>query len=135
MGEAIIAQIRLSVYDFSVYKLSVELKGLITLDATGGIVDVSSAVRRSGDLTEIDIIVSPNAKRCELGEVDPWRKRLAVKVSAPPEGGRANREVEELFTTILRSKATVSVGHTARMKVIQVNLDRDEVIKRLEAMK
>ena len=95
--------------------------------------DVSSAVRRVGDHTEIDIIVSPNAKRCELGEVDPWRKRLAVKVSAPPEGGRANRDVEELFSDVLGVKATVASGHTNRMKVIVVPMDATEVIKRLEA--
>ena len=97
--------------------------------------DVSSAVRRVGDHTEIDIIVSPNAKRCELGEVDPWRKRLAVKVAAPPEGGRANRDVEELFSNVLEVRATVSSGHTNRMKVIVVPMDATEVIKRLEAVR
>jgi len=96
-------------------------------------VDVSSAVRRVGDHTEIEIIVSPNAKRCELGEVDPWRKRLAVKVSSPPEGGRANRDVEELFSEVLGVKAVVGAGHTSRMKVIFAPLDAPEVIKRLEA--
>lgn len=105
------------------------------LDISDQNVDVSSAVRANGNATEIDIIVSPNAKRCQLTEVDPWRKRLGVKVGAPPEGGRANREVEEFFTELLGAKAVIISGHTARMKVVQVALDRAIVLEKLEAMR
>lgn len=89
------------------------------------------AMRSVGPGTEIDILVSPNAKRCEIGLVDQWRKRIVVKVAAPPEGGRANRDVEELFSEVLQAKATIVQGHTARMKTLQVQLDRDTVVLRL----
>jgi uncharacterized protein (TIGR00251 family) len=94
-------------------------------------VQLAEAMRSVGPGTEIDILVSPNAKRCEIGPVDPWRKRLVVKVAAPPEGGRANRDVEELFSEVLHAKATIVHGQTARMKTVQVQLDLDTVLQRL----
>jgi uncharacterized protein (TIGR00251 family) len=94
-------------------------------------VQLADAMRSVGSGTEIDILVSPNAKRCEIGLVDQWRKRLVVKVNAPPEGGRANKDVEGLFSEVLQVKAIIVQGHTARMKTILVQLDLDTVVQRL----
>ncbi|MCE5297237.1 MAG: DUF167 domain-containing protein [Euryarchaeota archaeon] len=95
----------------------------------------SDAVRAVPGGSEIDVIVSPNAKKCSIGDVDQWRKRLVIKVTAPPEGGRANKEVEELLSDTFGVKATISVGHIARMKTVIVPLDKDEVVTKLERAK
>ena len=108
---------------------------LLNLESLNLTVQLAAAVRQVGPGSEIDIMVSPNAKRCEIGEVDEWRKRLVVKVSAPPEGGRANREVEELFSEVLQTKAVIVQGHTNRMKVVQVPLEKGTVVERLEVRK
>jgi len=52
-----------------------------------------------------------------------------VKVRAPPEGGRANEEVEELLSSVIGAKVTVSRGHTQRMKVVRIQASEDAVRK------
>lgn len=96
------------------------------------VVAVSDALRSSGAGTEIEIMVSPNAKDSEIGEVDQWRKRLLVKVTAPPEGGRANREVEELFSKVLGCKAEIVKGHLSRMKTVFTPITMDRAASLLE---
>jgi hypothetical protein len=67
--------------------------------------------------------------------VDQWRKRLVIKVTAPPEGGRANKEVEELFMNIFDVKVDISVGHATRMKTVTVPLDKEKIVSILEGTK
>lgn len=90
-------------------------------------VDLSKCLRPSGDGSEMDIIVTPNSTSPGVQDVDPWRHRLVVKVRAPPEGGRANEEVEELLSSVLGAKVTVSRGHTQRMKVVHIDAPEDLV--------
>lgn len=94
--------------------------------------DLSKCLRPSGDGAELDIIVTPNSTTPGIQDVDPWRHRLVVKVRAPPEGGRANEEVEELLTDVLGAKATVSRGHTQRMKVVFIDSKVSAVAMALE---
>jgi uncharacterized protein YggU (UPF0235/DUF167 family) len=62
-----------------------------------------------------------------------WR----VAVTAPPEGGKANRAVEELLAAALgvdRGSVAVVAGHGAPRKTIEVaGLAADEVERRLAA--
>ena len=83
-------------------------------------VDVGLALRERGAGTEIDVMVSPGSKKSAMQGIDPWRKRLIVKVQAPPEKGAANEEVEELLSMILGAKATITSGHTNRLKTLYV---------------
>jgi uncharacterized protein (TIGR00251 family) len=49
---------------------------------------------------------------------------IKVQVSAPPEGGRANRAVEELLAAALGLKAQrvrVVKGHTQPRKVVEID--------------
>jgi uncharacterized protein len=60
---------------------------------------------------------------------------IKVQVSAPPEGGRANRAVEELLAGALGLKAQqvrVVKGHTQPRKVVAIEeLELDAVIAAL----
>lgn len=91
-------------------------------------------LRAKGDATEIDVLVSPGASRTAVTGVDVWRKRLQVKVRAPPEGGRANEELEEFLTGVIGAKVEVARGHTARMKTLVAHVRVEVVQKKLEAM-
>jgi len=66
--------------------------------------------------------VQPGAKQAGLaGRADDGT--LKVRVTAPPEGGRANRAVEELIADTLgvaRRQVTVVRGTTARTKWIEI---------------
>lgn len=97
--------------------------------------DLSKCLRPSADGSEMDIIVTPNSTSPGVQGVDPWRHRLVVKVRAPPEGGRANEEVEELLTSVIGAKATVSRGQTQRMKVVHIQASEDVVRKALGGLK
>ena len=94
--------------------------------------DLSKCLRPAADGAELDIIVTPNSTTPGVQDVDPWRHRLVVKVRAPPEGGRANEEVEELLSTVIGAKAVVVRGHTQRMKVVRIHAPIDQVRAALE---
>ena len=86
-------------------------------------------------MARIAIVVSPGSSRTELAgrHGDAWK----VRVSAPPERGRANAAVVELPASLLHvSGADVSVvaGEAARRKVIEVEgLAAETVDERLAA--
>jgi uncharacterized protein (TIGR00251 family) len=94
-------------------------------------VDFSKAVRVTKEGTEIDVMVSPHSNSSGIQGIDQWRDRLIVKIKAPPEGGRANKELIELFSDLL-GKAELGRGSTNRMKTIVVQMERDDVLRILE---
>lgn len=63
--------------------------------------------------------VVPNASRDQI--VGAHDDMLKVKVSAPPEGGKANRKVAHLVATAVGGKRGIVVdGETSRRKAILV---------------
>jgi uncharacterized protein len=96
-------------------------------------VDFSKAVRETREGTEIDVMVSPNSNSSGIQGIDEWRKRITVKIRAPPEAGKANKELIELFSGLL-GEAELGRGSTNRMKTIVVQMKRDEVLRILEGM-
>ncbi|NLX48134.1 MAG: YggU family protein [Euryarchaeota archaeon] len=94
-------------------------------------VDLSKCLRPSADGSEMDIIVTPNSTSPGVQGVDPWRHRLVVKVRAPPEGGRANEEVEDTLSSLMGVAVTVVRGHTQRMKVVRIQAPEELVSKAL----
>ncbi len=72
-------------------------------------------------MTTIRIRVTPRAKRNEITGLQDGV--LRVRVTAPPEGGRANEAVVELLAEALavpRSRVAIVRGHRARSKVVEV---------------
>jgi uncharacterized protein (TIGR00251 family) len=80
---------------------------------------------------EVDVLVSPGSSRSGAEGIDPWRKRLIVKVRSPPLEGKANKEVEEMFTKATGSPSLVTSGHTNRQKTVFIEGDPDIIIKKL----
>ncbi len=59
--------------------------------------------------------------------------RLKVRVTAPPEGGKANREVSKLLIDVLDSEVTLKSGMRSRSKVFVVRkTDVDTVRRKLD---
>ena len=83
--------------------------------------------------TLIRVVVQPRASRNEIlglrGEV------LQVKVTAPPEGGKANEALVELLARALKvakSRVRVIRGHTSRDKwVAMEDLSPDDFRSRI----
>jgi uncharacterized protein (TIGR00251 family) len=84
--------------------------------------------------TSLRIRVSPGASRTELvgRHGDGWK----VRVSAPPEGGRANDAVLRLLAERLelpRRSLEIVSGHGGRDKVVRMaGISRAESERRLE---
>jgi uncharacterized protein (TIGR00251 family) len=68
---------------------------------------------------------------------NPWRRRVQCTVSAPPRGGKANRDVLALMADVLSvpaSAVTLSAGAASREKRIHVrSLTEDQALVRLHA--
>lgn len=93
--------------------------------------DISEALRSVDGGVEVEISVSPRSDRPGIDGVDEWRKRLTVRVRAPPLDGRANKDVEDLFRELTGFKCQIVHGQTSRQKTVLVNGDMDTVLKRL----
>jgi uncharacterized protein (TIGR00251 family) len=80
------------------------------------------------------IRVTPSAGR---NEITSWRDGvLQVKIAAPPEKGKANKELIDFLSKALGvKKYAISIikGHTSRNKVIAIEgMNREEIITRLK---
>lgn len=89
-------------------------------------------ITRVKDLgVEVDILVSPRSGRSGIEGVDSWRKRLIVKVKAPPLDGKANREVEDVISKAAGAPSSVISGHTNRQKTVFIEGDPAGIISKL----
>lgn len=73
----------------------------------------------------ITVKVQPRSSRPGVEKVGD--QEYKVRVSAPPEAGRANAEVMELLSryfSIPRSQVRIIRGETSRKKLIAVDSDR-----------
>lgn len=93
--------------------------------------DVSDATRTVDGGLEVDVSVSPRSDRSGTEGVDEWRKRLIVRVKAPPLDGRANKEVEDLFRKVTGCKSEIVRGQTSRQKTVLVIGNREEILESL----
>jgi uncharacterized protein (TIGR00251 family) len=87
--------------------------------------------------TGVRLRVSPGARQSELvgRHGDGWK----VRVTAPPEDGRANDAVLDLLAKQLelpRRSVSIVSGHAAREKIVRLEgIDRAESERRLEGAK
>lgn len=93
------------------------------------IADVSRIVK---DGVEVDLQVSPKSSRSGIEGIDPWRKRLIVRVKAPPLDGRANKEVEEVLSEISGCKSQVTAGQISRQKTATIYGDPEAICRKLK---
>ena len=94
------------------------------------------AVREAAGGAIIDFDVSPGAKQARVPSgYNPWRRRLEVKLKAPPDRGRANEElIGELASLLDVPEASIEITSGARdsLKSIRVSgVTRGDVIKML----
>jgi uncharacterized protein (TIGR00251 family) len=75
-------------------------------------------VRAVGDGCELAIWVVPGASRDQISGLHDGR--IKVRVSAPPEGGRANDAVCQLLSDAIGKPVTLLRGGTSRAKVVFV---------------
>jgi uncharacterized protein (TIGR00251 family) len=79
--------------------------------------------------------VTPNAGR---NEITGWRDGvLQMKIAAPPEKGKANKELIDFLSQALgvkRYAISIIKGHTSRNKVIAIEgMSQEELIQKLNS--
>jgi len=89
-------------------------------------------IRETAQGTIIDIEVQPNSKRFEIGNYDPWTKRLKIKLTKNPINGKANKELISTLSKILGSNVTLVKGEKSTKKTVLTTQTKKEVKKRLE---
>jgi uncharacterized protein YggU (UPF0235/DUF167 family) len=93
----------------------------------------------SGGLT-LDIRATPRGGRDRIDGLTRDGDRgpaLAVRVSAAPEGGRANAAIEALLAQALgvpKSAVSVAKGATGRRKRVEIRGDAQALAEALEAL-
>ncbi len=65
----------------------------------------------------IEVKVKPNSKKTIALEIKD--NVLLLAISAPPEDGKANAEVERFLSKLSGRKATIKRGHTGKEKLVQ----------------
>ncbi|MDR0523796.1 MAG: DUF167 domain-containing protein [Candidatus Methanoplasma sp.] len=93
--------------------------------------DLRDVSRRTASGLEVDVLVSPRSDRSGPEGFDEWRRRLILRVRAPPLDGRANKEVEALMSELAGRPASVSSGSLSRQKTVLIRGDAAEIEARL----
>ena len=80
---------------------------------------------------KLKVKITPNAKK---NEIKGFREEiLYVKISAPPIGGKANRELLKFFEKIFKVKNIKIVsGEKSRLKIIDIPLSMEDISKALK---
>lgn len=94
--------------------------------------ELADVSRRKDGAVEVDVLVSPKASRSGIGGIDEWRKRLIVKVRAPPVEGKANKEVADVFSEVTGCRAAVTSGMTSHQKTVTITGDPDDICAKLQ---
>ena len=82
----------------------------------------------------LEIKVTPNAGR---SEITGWKDgALRVKIAAPPEKGKGNKELIDFLSGALgvrKSAISIVGGRTGRSKTIAVEgMSREEIVNRIQ---
>ncbi len=93
---------------------------------------VEDVSRVKQDGLELDILVSPRSNRSGPEGFDEWRKRLILRVKAPPLDGRANKEVESCLKDITGCRSKVTSGMTSHQKTVLISGDPSEIVSAIE---
>jgi uncharacterized protein (TIGR00251 family) len=83
---------------------------------------------------KIDAKVAPSASKNNVSiDADGT---LRIRVTAPPDKGKANKAVEKLLAKTLglpKSAISIAAGHASRKKTIAIRGNRGDITRKLQA--
>lgn len=86
-------------------------------------------IKETKDGVILMLYVQPKAKKNEIDGIDEWRKRLKVKIKAPPVEGKANKEVVKFFSKLFGREVVIIRGETSREKDLLIKGLKVEDVK------
>ncbi len=97
--------------------------------------DITAALEKQGNNTLVRVRVATGSDTARFpAGYDQWRHCIEAAVTAPPERGRANRELLELasaFFDLASDEIALAYGHTGREKGVLIGRPIDHVEQRL----
>ncbi|AEH24207.1 DUF167 domain-containing protein [Pyrococcus yayanosii] len=87
-------------------------------------------IKETGYGVLLSLYVRPNAKKNAVEGIDEWRERIKVSVTAPPVGGKANRELVKFLSKLLGAEVEIVRGETSREKDVLVKGKTVEEVKK-----
>ncbi|ENN96710.1 hypothetical protein J422_00671 [Methanocaldococcus villosus KIN24-T80] len=88
-------------------------------------------IRECKDGVIVDIEVQPNANKNEIFGINEWRKRVMVKIKAPPVEGKANKEIIKFFRKLFNSDIEILSGTTSSKKSVLIKGVKKEDVERV----
>lgn len=88
-------------------------------------------LRESGNGCLLDIEVMPNSDAFGVERVDPWTKRLKIRVTESPIKDKANKELLREMRRLLDADVRIMHGQKDSRKTLFVQMDRKALKKRL----
>ena len=76
----------------------------------------SSEILKHIKNNKLDISVKPNSAKNEIIGWDENKKRLIIKIKAVPEKGKANKEIINYLSKILKKKISIVKGSRIKKK-------------------
>ena len=78
---------------------------------------------------EIEVDVIPNSKKFEIKEIDPWTKRLKIKLTKPAQDNKANQELITKLSKLIGAKVEIKKGQKSSKKTILIHAKPEQVQK------
>ena len=101
---------------------------------------MSRAWQKFDDHIRLAVRLTPNGGRDAINGIEPGGEGgtlLKVRVSAIPEKGKANKALIALVAKslgIAKSSVSLASGDTSRKKILRIDGDPEDVMKKLEGL-
>lgn len=87
--------------------------------------------RKDGLLLRVK--VKPCSQRFEVGDVNPWRNHLEIRVASKPSRGKANLELLDRLVSMLGRDIRIVAGKKSREKKLLVeDISPEEIVQKLD---
>ena len=69
----------------------------------------------------LKILVQPNSPKTEIISYDKNKQALRINIKAKPEKGKANKEIINFFSKLLKKKVSIIKGFKNREKILLIS--------------
>ncbi|MEE9525406.1 MAG: DUF167 domain-containing protein [Candidatus Woesearchaeota archaeon] len=83
----------------------------------GIIINPSSYIKNN----KLKILVKPSSPKNEIVSYNEEKQVLRVNIKAQPEKGKANKEVINFFSKLLKKQVTIIKGKTSKHKILKIS--------------
>ncbi len=89
-----------------------------------------NAITQIKDGVLLKIEVSPKSDKFMICGYNEWREGVEVKIKALPQKGKANKEIINEFTKIIKNPIEIISGHKSHHKTLKIyNINKEELTK------